>query len=205
MKEHIGWVTLDITACMQQWITHPASNQGIYLTVTRKSMLKEVDLDEIGVLYDETEELKPFAVAFLHSETQIVLRAARALGPTSPNTLEHLVASFQARSRSDDNCRRHTMTISFKSLNWQDWVVAPDGYTAHYCYGECNFPLMSHMNATNHAILQSLVHILDPYRFPKPCCAPTLFNNMSLLYFLDEEHVTLQKYTDLLVKSCGCL
>lgn len=39
----------------------------------------------------------------------------------------------------------------------QDWVIAPQGYSAYYCEGECAFPLDSCMNATNHAILQSLV------------------------------------------------
>ena len=34
---------------------------------------------------------------------------------------------------------------------------APQGYSAYYCEGECSFPLDSCMNATNHAILQSLV------------------------------------------------
>lgn len=47
----------------------------------------------------------------------------------------------------------------------QDWVIAPQGYSAYYCEGECSFPLDSCMNATNHAILQSLVStasILSP-------------------------------------------
>lgn len=202
-KDFVGWLTIDITSCMQQWISKPVTNQGIYLTVTKKTMLKETFLEQIGILYNDTEELRPFAVAFLQSQNQIMLRAARGVRLSSPNSFEHVLNSYQARSRID-NCRRHTMMISFKDLNWQDWVVAPEGYTAHYCHGECNFPLLHNMNATNHALMQSLVHIIDPYRFPKPCCAPTLFNNMTLLYFLDEENVTLQKYTDLLVKSCGC-
>lgn len=49
----------------------------------------------------------------------------------------------------------------------QDWVIAPQGYSAYYCEGECSFPLDSCMNATNHAILQSLVStasLLPGYR-----------------------------------------
>lgn len=44
----------------------------------------------------------------------------------------------------------------------QDWVIAPQGYSAYYCEGECAFPLDSCMNATNHAILQSLVSTIVP-------------------------------------------
>lgn len=43
------------------------------------------------------------------------------------------------------------------SLCIQDWIIAPEGYAAYYCEGECAFPLNSYMNATNHAIVQTLV------------------------------------------------
>lgn len=42
----------------------------------------------------------------------------------------------------------------------QDWIIAPEGYAAFYCDGECSFPLNAHMNATNHAIVQTLVSVL---------------------------------------------
>lgn len=42
-------------------------------------------------------------------------------------------------------------------LHSQDWIIAPEGYAAYYCEGECAFPLNSYMNATNHAIVQTLV------------------------------------------------
>lgn len=44
-------------------------------------------------------------------------------------------------------------------LSPQDWIIAPEGYAAYYCEGECAFPLNSYMNATNHAIVQTLVSV----------------------------------------------
>lgn len=44
-------------------------------------------------------------------------------------------------------------------MSSQDWIIAPEGYAAYYCQGECAFPLNSYMNATNHAIVQTLVRI----------------------------------------------
>lgn len=87
---------------------------------------------------------------------------------------------------------------------FQDWIIAPDGYDAYYCSGECNFPLNAHMNATNHAIVQTLVHLVSPGKVPKPCCAPTKLSAISVLYFLDESNVILKKYKNMVVKSCGC-
>jgi len=43
---------------------------------------------------------------------------------------------------------------------FQDWVLAPTGYSAYYCDGECDYPLGSCMNATNHATIQLLVRNL---------------------------------------------
>lgn len=60
------------------------------------------------------------------------------------------------------SCQIQTLYVSFKDLKWQDWIIAPDGYGAFYCSGECNFPLNAHMNATNHAIVQTLVHLMHP-------------------------------------------
>ena len=42
---------------------------------------------------------------------------------------------------------------------FQDWVLAPTGYSAYYCDGECLYPLGSCMNATNHALIQQVVCI----------------------------------------------
>lgn len=48
----------------------------------------------------------------------------------------------------------------------QDWIIAPEGYAAYYCDGECAFPLNSYMNATNHAIVQTLVgYLTEPCKY----------------------------------------
>lgn len=60
------------------------------------------------------------------------------------------------------------------------------------------------MNATNHAIVQTLVHLLEPKKVPKPCCAPTRLGALPVLYHLNEENVNLKKYKNMIVKSCGC-
>jgi len=101
-------------------------------------------------------------------------------------------------------CQKRVLRVSFRDLNWQDWIIAPDGYEAFYCHGECSFPLNSHMNATNHAIVQTLVHLMKPDQVPKPCCAPTKLSGISVLYFDELSNVILKKYRNMVVKSCGC-
>ena len=101
-------------------------------------------------------------------------------------------------------CQQRSLYVSFKDLNWQDWIIAPEGYQAYYCHGDCDFPLNSHMNATNHAIVQTLTHLMDPEGVPKPCCAPTQHSGISVLYLDESSNVVLKKYRKMVATRCGC-
>ncbi|NXT25953.1 GDF3 factor, partial [Syrrhaptes paradoxus] len=65
-------------------------------------------------------------------------------------------------------CKPRRLYISFSDVGWQNWIIAPQGYMANYCLGECPFPLTAELNSTNHAILQTMVHSLDPQGTPQP-------------------------------------
>lgn len=86
----------------------------------------------------------------------------------------------------------------------QSWVIAPEGYPAFYCDGECMFPLNVHMNATNHAIVQALVHLVKPFLAPNPYCAPTTLDALSFLYLDNSYNVVLKNYKNMVVQACGC-
>lgn len=101
-------------------------------------------------------------------------------------------------------CQKRSLYVSFKDLGWQDWIIAPDGYAAFFCGGECSFPLSPQMNATNHAIVQTLIHLMKPEDVPKPCCAPSKLTAIMVLYFDDNSNVILKKYKNMVVKTCGC-
>lgn len=124
---------------------------------------------------------------------------------TPEKTLHHLsLADDVHGSHGRQVCRRHELYVSFQDLGWLDWVIAPQGYSAYYCEGECSFPLDSCMNATNHAIVQSLVHLMKPDAVPKACCAPTKLSATSVLYYDSSNNVILRKHRNMVVKACGC-
>lgn len=101
-------------------------------------------------------------------------------------------------------CHRVAWFVGFKDLKWSDWIIAPDGYEANYCLGECPFPLHPSLNSTNHAIVQMLAHLMDQ-KVPKPCCAPTKLHPITVLYYDDYSNVVLKEYRNMIVNSCGCL
>jgi len=116
---------------------------------------------------------------------------------------ENVYRDFYGGRFRKKGCQKRSLFVSFRDLGWQDWIIAPEGYSAYYCHGECSFPLNTHMNATNHAIVQTLVHLMDP-SIPKPCCAPTKLSGISVLYFGESSNVFIKKFRNMVVKSCGC-
>lgn len=101
--------------------------------------------------------IKPKDVSHHHSRSKRQTNQKRKKKTDNRNPLVHPHGDHNPKS-----CQIQTLYVSFKDLKWQDWIIAPDGYGAFYCSGECNFPLNAHMNATNHAIVQTLVHLMHP-------------------------------------------
>lgn len=100
-------------------------------------------------------------------------------------------------------CRRHPLYVDFKDVGWNKWIVAPSGYDAFVCLGECRFPLADHMNSSSHAMVQTLVNSVNG-AVPRACCVPTSLSPIALLYLDQEERVVLKNYEDMVVTGCGC-
>ncbi|XP_061614271.1 bone morphogenetic protein 6 isoform X2 [Phyllopteryx taeniolatus] len=209
-----GWLEFDVTATSNLWVMSPAHNLGLQVSVETSSGQSIGPKDAGLVGRDGALERQPFTVAFF-KVSDVHIRNSRSAGGKrrqqnrnrSTQTQEASRGPSQADYNGSDQksaCRRHELYVSFRELGWQDWIIAPEGYAANYCEGECSFPLNAHMNATNHAIVQTLVHLMNPENVPKPCCAPTKLHAISVLYFDDNSNVILKKYKNMVVRACGC-
>ncbi|XP_047206684.1 bone morphogenetic protein 5 [Girardinichthys multiradiatus] len=209
-----GWLVFDITATSNHWVMNPQQNFGLQLCVETMDG-RSINIKSAGIVGRNGPQSKqPFVVAFFKA-SGVLLRSVRAAGGKKKNHNRNKSTNQQESSRmpkpGDYNtseqkqaCKKHELYVSFRDLGWQDWIIAPEGYAAFYCDGECSFPLNAQMNATNHAIVQTLVHLMFPDNVPKPCCAPTKLNAISVLYFDDSSNVILKKYRNMVVRSCGC-
>lgn len=101
-------------------------------------------------------------------------------------------------------CQRYPLYVDFKEIGFNDWIQAPPGFDAFYCHGVCMFPLADHMNASNHAVIQTLMHNVHPDTVPKPCCVPTKLGTQTLLYLDDDDKLVVKTYYDMIVEECGC-
>ncbi|XP_076654186.1 protein 60A-like isoform X2 [Halictus rubicundus] len=209
-----GWITLNISQGLEYWVNHPKENRGLFVAVHDVDYIGHIlRPDDIGIVgVSGVPEKQPFMVGFFkhsgkqskHNRLQRQKRdRQKKVGFSTINIPNNPYIGFN-NPRKGNLCNMKTLYISFKDLQWHDWIIAPEGYDAFYCSGECNFPLNIYMNASNHAIVQTLVHLLKPNEVPKPCCVPTKLSPISVLYFLDDSNVVLKKYNNMVVNSCGC-
>lgn len=106
--------------------------------------------------------------------------------------------------KSKSRCSKKALLVNFKELGWDDWIIAPLDYEAYHCEGVCDFPLRSHLEPTNHAIIQTLMNSMDPSSTPPSCCVPTKLSPISILYIDSGNNVVYKQYEDMVVEQCGC-
>uniref|UniRef100_A0A3Q3QP62 TGF-beta family profile domain-containing protein n=1 Tax=Monopterus albus TaxID=43700 RepID=A0A3Q3QP62_MONAL len=104
---------------------------------------------------------------------------------------------------SRNRCRRHPLYVDFNDVGWHKWIIAPSGYDAFFCLGECRFPLADHMNSSSHAMVQTLVNSVNG-AVPRACCVPSSLSPIALLYLDPQDRVVLKNYQDMVVEGCGC-
>uniref|UniRef100_A0A8C6VW23 Bone morphogenetic protein 8a n=1 Tax=Nothobranchius furzeri TaxID=105023 RepID=A0A8C6VW23_NOTFU len=205
-----GWLAFDVTSASNHWLLHPRSNLGIRLYVeTEDGEHRSLSAAWIGLVGRRGPGSKqPFMVTFFR-ENQVPCRPPRAVKP-HPRRKKHKydlpvpIINSKGSESTCEPCKKHELYVSFSDLGWKDWVLAPTGYSAYYCDGECIYPLGSCMNATNHAMIQ-LVHLMKPEEVPTACCAPTKLSPISVLFYDDNNNVILKKHRNMVVKTCGCL
>ncbi|KAM4692473.1 growth/differentiation factor 5 [Rhinophrynus dorsalis] len=105
---------------------------------------------------------------------------------------------------SKARCSKKPLHVNFKDMGWDDWIIAPLEYEAYHCEGLCEFPLRSHLEPTNHAVIQTLMNSMDPETTPPTCCVPTKLSPISILYIDSANNVVYKQYEDMVVEACGC-
>uniref|UniRef100_A0A8D2ZXW1 Growth differentiation factor 5 n=1 Tax=Scophthalmus maximus TaxID=52904 RepID=A0A8D2ZXW1_SCOMX len=130
-------------------------------------------------------------------------RAPAARGAKKPLQQPQAVPQHQA-VKARPRCNRKHLHVNFKEMGWDDWIIAPLEYNASHCDGACDFPIRSHLEPTNHAIIQTLINSMDPESAPPTCCVPTRLTPISILYIDSSNNVVYKQYEDMVVEACGC-
>ncbi|CAK9252563.1 unnamed protein product, partial [Sphagnum jensenii] len=195
------WTSFDVYPAVQRWVNNPSANYGLYVTITSINGTKHYPKEHVRLKRNNSEANADF---WAHKQP-LLLTYSNNDSEQSVNTRHRRTARKRHRGKGrKDNCRRHSLYVDFSEVGWNDWIVAPPGYQAYYCSGECPFPLSDHLNSTNHAIVQTLVNSVNPAAVPKACCIPTELSPISMLYVDEYDKVVLKNYQDMVVEGCGC-
>lgn len=185
-----GTDNFDIRPTVQHWSQNPGENFGLEVHLDTTGESPVAHLNNNG---NAAAEKKPLLVTFSHDGTQHVYhrRKRRSAGKTKVKNNRNF-------------CQRHPLYVNFVDVGWNDWIMAPPGYSAFYCNGECPFPIADHLNTTNHAIVQTLMNSVNADDVPPACCVPTTLDPISMLYLNEHGKVVLKNYQDMVVDGCGC-
>lgn len=196
-----GWMQLDVTSSLSKALKQRKTVKEYLIGVHCEG--DDFVPEDFGILgVNSFEEYQPFLIGFfdgpdsgIFPQVMMYERQKRAA-----NFIREFEEQFKAPLQA---CARMNFTIHVKDLHMDDIVLAPKSFDAYFCSGECNFPLQAQMNATNHALIQTLVHLKNP-SIPKPSCAPRTLGSIRVLEYLNDGSTIMKSYWDSVVKSCGC-
>ncbi|CAN2389610.1 beta A [Pristimantis euphronides] len=106
------------------------------------------------------------------------------------------------------NCCKKHFYVNFKDIGWNDWIIAPPGYHANYCEGDCP----NHIAGTSGASLSFHSTVIHQYRVKghspfnsiKSCCVPSKLRAMSMLYYDEGQNIIKKDIQNMIVEECGC-
>lgn len=185
----LGWQKFDLTTTVKTWYSSgSAAKERLRLLVDCSGC---GDLVE-AVLFRSTENKdpqRPFLV--VHTD------------PTATRRVRRRALDCSGALRGQ--CCKQRFFVNFKQLGWEDWIIAPSGYYANYCQGNCGG-----VHRTPDTFLNYYTHVIEEYRKMdrlsgmQPCCAPVKFSSMSLIYFGPDSNIIKRDLPKMVVDECGC-
>ncbi|XP_057679336.1 bone morphogenetic protein 2b [Corythoichthys intestinalis] len=202
------WESFDVSPAVSQWTSGNGHNHGFLVEVhhPKDSKANDEHAQRRGRHVRVSRSLHQDQDSWPQARPLLVTYGHDGRGDSVLHTREKRQATLRKQRRKHQHkssCKRHALYVDFSDVGWNEWIVAPPGYHAFYCQGECPFPLADHLNSTNHAIVQTLVNSVNS-NIPKACCVPTDLSPISLLYLDEYEKVILKNYQDMVVEGCGC-
>ncbi|XP_061584315.1 growth/differentiation factor 5 [Cololabis saira] len=180
-----------------------ATKEKAFLLAFGRSRKRELFYNEIKARRSGGDDQTMFEFLFaqrrLRRAPKMTAKMAPKRAPPRPQA-----APRPALQAPRPRCHRQRLHVDFKALGWDDWIIAPLRYDAFRCGGACHFPLRSHLEPSNHAVIQTLLNSLDPEKSPPACCSPTRLGPISILYADAASNVVYKQYEDMVVEACGC-
>uniref|UniRef100_A0A8D0LB82 Growth differentiation factor 2 n=1 Tax=Sphenodon punctatus TaxID=8508 RepID=A0A8D0LB82_SPHPU len=229
--QECGWEMFDVSSAVKRWVRTEKTKSTNQLEVAIEcKILGDFTCRNLDISVMPDTKNPPLLIVFsndhsnrmretnmelqemiVHEQESVRKKSAKnstvhkAGEGKSPGTGIHHPSSRRKRSVESNHCRRTALRVNFKDIGWDSWIIAPQYYDAFECKGDCFFPLTDNVTPTKHAIVQTLVHYMNPKKAAKACCVPTKLDAISMLYKDDAGIPTLKShYEGMQVAECGC-
>ena len=119
----------------------------------------------------------------------------------------HALTKRSLRCGEDESvCCKKDFYIKFRDIQWQDWIIAPEGYHMNYCMGQCPQHLAGSPGIASsfHATVFSQLKANGIHKAVSSCCVPIQRRPLSMVYFNSQHSIVKTDVPDMIVESCGC-
>ncbi|XP_016117346.1 inhibin beta B chain-like, partial [Sinocyclocheilus grahami] len=120
---------------------------------------------------------------------------------------KHALSKRSLRCGDDVSvCCKKDFYIKFRDIQWQDWIIAPEGYHMNYCMGQCPQHLSGSPGIASsfHATVFSQLKANGIHTAVSSCCVPIQRRPLSMVYFNSQHTIVKTDVPDMIVESCGC-
>lgn len=189
-----GWHTFSVSASVQALLQQGGSTLSLRVSCPLCANARATPVLVTPGGGEREQSHRPFLMAVVKRMDEVTLRRRRKRG---------LECDGKVRV-----CCKRQFYINFKDIGWNDWIIAPPGYHANYCEGDCPSHVMSitgdslyfHSTVINHYRMRGYT----PFNNIKSCCVPTRLRAMSMLYYNEEQKIVKKDMPNMVVEECGC-
>ncbi len=189
-----GWHTFPVSASVQSLLQHGGSTLSLRVSCPLCADARATPVLVTPGGGEREQSHRPFLMAVVRQMDDLSQRRRRKRG---------LECDGKVRV-----CCKRQFYVNFKDIGWNDWIIAPSGYHANYCEGDCPSHVASitgnslsfHSTVINHYRMRGY----SPFTNIKSCCVPTRLRAMSMLYYNEEQKIVKKDIQNMIVEECGC-
>lgn len=189
-----GWHTFPASESVQTLLQHGGSTLSLRVSCPLCADARATPVLVSPGGSEREQSHRPFLMAVVRQMDDLSLRRRRKRG---------LECDGKARV-----CCKRQFYVNFKDIGWNDWIIAPSGYHANYCEGDCasNVASITGNSLSFHSTVISHYRIrgYSPFTNIKSCCVPTRLRAMSMLYYNEEQKIVKKDIQNMIVEECGC-
>ncbi|KAK7571848.1 hypothetical protein V9T40_014320 [Parthenolecanium corni] len=184
----LGWKTFDVTSTVKEWYASPHKDR-LRLLVECSGCGDYVT----PVLFDDPRQVNEWEKPFLMIQPD----------PTVTRRVRRRAVDCSRAKR--DQCCKQQFYIRFRDIGWHTWIIAPSGYYANYCRGDCGgFHRTPDTYINPHTYALEDYKKINQYSLFEPCCAPVKFSSISMIYITPDQNVIKRDLPKMVVDECGC-